>query len=185
VSSEKEISLDKKSETPVITESEKQTSSPEPFQLIPPFTIPGKAKTMAKAAGFDLSGIEEMGPTINKWAGSVEERLNVIINAIPQLPAETIRLLKAEAEKQRAEMTQRAPMGAAAPAQGSDLMGMIAQFLPQVLGGGSSGLSDEITKQVVDAGIKQMFAGTRLLEAIQTKIMTDMGVKAVTEAVTK
>ena len=182
-SSKKEISLDTGGEISAATPE--QTSSPIPFQLIPPFKISAKAKGMAKTVGIDLSSVEEMAPRMNDWAGSVEKRLDFIISAIPQLPIETIKLLKAEAEKQRSEMTQKAPMGAAAPAQGGDLMSMIAQVAPMLLGGGSSGLSEEITKQVVDAGIKQMFAGTRLLEAIQTKIMTDMGVKAVTETIAK
>lgn len=163
-----------------------QTSSPEPFQLIPPFKISGKTKGMAKAAGIDLDSIEAMAPRMNEWASSVEQRLNVIINAIPQLPLETIKLLRAEAEKQRSEIMQKTPAAAEAPAAGNaNIMSAIAQFLPMITGGGAGGgVSDEITKQVIDAGIKQMFAGTRLLEAIQTKIMADMGVKAVTEAVT-
>lgn len=156
-----------------------------PFQLIPPFKIGGKAKGMAKAAGVDLSGVEAMAPRINEWASSVEERLNIVIAAIPNLPMETVKVLRAEAEKQRAEIARTQTPDAPA-SQGGGMLGALAQFLPMLAGGGGSGgVSDEITKQVVDAGIKQMFAGTRLLEAIQTKIMTEMGVKAVTEAVGK
>lgn len=166
--------------------SKSNEAKPEPFQLIPPFKISGKAKGMAKAAGVDLQGVEEMAPRINDWASSVELRLNAIIGAIPNIPLETVKILKAEAEKQRAEMMQRTQMPTAgAPAQGGDLISVLAQVAPMLLGGSSGGISDEITKQVIDAGIKQMFAGTRLLEAIQTKIMTDMGVKAVTETISK
>ena len=165
-----------------------QTSSPEPFQLIRPFKIPGKAKGMAKAAGIDLSEVEEMGPKINEWAGSVEKRLDIILAAIPNLPMATIELLRKEAEKQRSEIMQKTPVAAEAPAgKGGFDIGSVLEILKTtgiMGGGGSSGVGDEITKQVIDAGIKQMFAGTRLLETIQNKIMTDMGVKAVTEAVT-
>jgi hypothetical protein len=188
VSSEKEISLDTKA--PNLSRNAEQTSSPEPFKLIPDFKISGKAKTMAKSVGIDLSSIEEMAPRMNDWAASVEQRLNLLVTAIPELPMATIKLLREEAEKQRAAMTQQAQTFAGTagqPAKGGFDIGSIVEVLKQtgVLGGGGgSGVSDEITKQVIDAGIKQMFAGTRLLETIQNKIMTDMGVKAVTEAVT-
>jgi hypothetical protein len=68
-------------------------------------------------------------------------------------------------------------------------MGALGQMAPAILqaisGGGGGGLSDEIMKKVVDAGISQMFAGTKLLETIQQKILADMGAKAVTEALPK
>lgn len=172
------------------TEEDKQVTEgineakPEPFQLIPPFKISGKTKGMAKAAGIDLDSIEAMGPRINAWAAEMEEFKRLVLTALPQLPTETIKLLRAEAEKQRAEMMQQ-PQQNQAAGQPPNPWGMLGQFLPALMGGGGGGgVSDEITKQVIDAGIKQMFAGTRLLEAIQTKIMADMGAKAVTEAVT-
>lgn len=77
----------------------------------------------------------------------------------------------------------------AAPSQGGNSsvgLGSILQFLPQILGGGGSSnqLGDDLTKKVLDAGLDQMFAGTQLLKAIQTKMMTEMGVKAVTQTLT-
>ena len=122
-----------------------QTSSPEPFQLIPDFKISGKAKTMAKTVGIDLSSIEEMAPRMNDWAASVEQRLNLLVTAIPELPMATIKLLREEAEKQRAAMTQQtfqpqAPQGTAGqPAKGGFDIGGIMEILKTtgIMGGGN------------------------------------------------
>ena len=122
MSSEKEISPNSPMEQSAL--ASEQTSSPEPFQLIPPFKISGKAKGMAKAAGINLESIEEMAPRMNEWASSVEQRLNVILAAIPNIPAETVRYLQQEAAKQRAEMQQRAQQQPQ-QAQAGDMMGQI------------------------------------------------------------
>lgn len=167
-------------------------AQPEPFVLIPPFKIPSKAKGMAKAAGIDLGSIEEMAPRMNTWAASVEDRLSAnnkllsqIVEAIPNLPTATIQLLRAEAEKQRAEvMAQRTQQAAptAAQSQGTpDVMSILLPEMMKALGGAqaSGGLEGEITKKVIEAGLNQMFAGTRLLEAMQTKMLANMGAKEV------
>ena len=155
----------------------------EPFQLIPPFKISGKAKSMAKGVGIDLSGIEEMAPRMNEWASSVEQRLNVILTAIPNIPAETVRYLQQEAAKQRAEMAQRAQPDYQPQVQqtGEALGGLggLMQILPAILGSGGNILEGEITKKIIEAGMNQMFAGTRLLEAMQTKMLANMGAKEV------
>jgi aspartate aminotransferase-like enzyme len=61
--------------------------------------------------------------------------------------------------------------------------GALEQLLPQIMqavgGAGNSGFGDEITKKVMEAGLNQMFAGTRLLEAMQTKMLANMGAKVV------
>ena len=168
-----------------------QTSSPEPFQLIPPFKISGKAKSMAKGVGIDLSSVEEMAPRMNSWASSVEERLNIILGSIDNIPAKTIEVLKAQAEQARAEYAAKAQAqapAAGAPAQGGGMMESLGQFLPAILqmaGGGSGGYEGEITKKVMEAGLNQMFAGTRLLEAMQTKMLANMGAKVVEDMIPK
>lgn len=149
----------------------------KPFQLIPPFKISGKAKSMAKGVGIDLSSVEEMAPRMNEWASSVEERLNVILTAIPNIPAETVRYLQQEAAKQRAQ--QPVPSGVPQGADPLGGLGGLMQILPALLGSGGSGLEGEITKKIIEAGMNQMFAGTRLLEAMQTKMLANMGAKEV------
>jgi hypothetical protein len=180
--------LTEKETKPVPTAAEPTSELPK-FELIPAFKIPAKAKGMAKAAGIDLGNVEEMAPRINEWAGSVEERLNVIIAAIPNLPAKTIELLKAEAQKQREEMAQRAQATAVNPSGlGGDALGTIgtiAQLAKEmgIVGGGSNPLGDEITKKVIEAGLNQMTAGTRLLEAMQTQMLSKMGAQIVQQTV--
>ena len=94
-------------------------------------------------------------------------------------------LTKLEPLAKALEARQGQTPTAGVPTGGLDIMGLLPQLLPMLTGGSGGGaLSDEITKSVIDAGLKQMFAGTRLLETIQNKIMTDMGVKVVTEATT-
>ena len=138
------------------TPTEQPAEQLKPFQLIPAFSIPKKAKGMAKAAGIDLEGVENMAPLINNWASSVEERLNAntgllkqIIEAIPNLPEQTIKVLKAEAEKQRAEMMQQRqiqpqPQGQPQSGGGVDMLSMVSQFLPMLTGAGSNPMQDKI-----------------------------------------
>lgn len=159
-------------------------AKPEPFQLIPSFKISSKAKGMAKTVGIDLSSVEQMAPRINDWAASVEQRMNAILEAIPQLPAETIKALRAEAEKQRSQIQQQqTAQPAADPSTGFNI-GSLMQLLPQVLGSGSGGnaLNEEIQKKIVEAGLQQMFAGTELLKAMQTKMLANMGAEVVQKA---
>jgi hypothetical protein len=143
----------------------------QPFQLIPPFKISNKAKGMAKAAGVDLNNVEAMAPRINDWAASVEDRLNTIISAIPNLPAQTIELLKAEAEKQRqAAMQQMQATGRTVPPQGG--MGNIGSFLQMIapfLGGG--GGDSELNALAKKALMSQINMGTAITNAVVSKII--------------
>lgn len=87
--------------------------------------------------------------------------------------------------QQQAEQKQQE--GGAKPQTGNaNLMAGAGQILPLIMqmmgGGGSNPLGDELTKKVIDAGLQQMFAGTELLKAMQTKMLADMGAKAVKES---
>lgn len=97
-----------------------------------------------------------------------------------------IQLSQQVAEQQK--LAQENPQ-AAQGQKGGNLagMGQVIPFLMQLMGagGGSSALGDELTKKVIDAGLEQMFAGTALLKAMQTKMLADMGAKAIKDSFEK
>lgn len=72
------------------------------------------------------------------------------------------------------------------PTGNAGLMAGAGQILPlimQMMGNsGANPLGDELTKKVMEAGLEQMFAGTQLLKAMQTKMLADMGAKVVKQS---
>jgi hypothetical protein len=149
-------------------------------EAVSPIQIPEKVLEQAKALGIDLKQVVD-------WALSVEQKL-VIAEKNFQKIGEFLTRME-PLVKLSEQVKQQQATGATAPVQASggfDLMRILEAITKFTGGGGGSNpLGDEITKKVIEAGLSQMFAGTKLLETIQTKMMADMGAKMVTEAANK
>ena len=154
-------------------------SAPVVPEAAAPIQIPPKVLAQAKALGVDLKQIVD-------WAQNVETRLQAADQNFLKIGSFLERmepLVKLGEQIQQRQTQPQAPAGP--PAAGGFDIASLLQMAPALLGGGSSGIGDEITKKIIDAGLDQMFAGTELLKAMQRKLMTEMGVKTVMEAVAK
>lgn len=168
-----------------VTEEKPETSSEqpeEPFQLIAPFKISGKTKSMAKAAGLDLSQIETLATRINEWASVVEKRFEYLSHYLEDQGQKLQPLINLSQQvKQRQEQGQ----GTTAGPQGIDIGALLPLIQQFAGGGGSNPLSEQITQQIVNAGLDSMFAGQKFLKAVQDKMLSNMGAKIVEDSLPK
>lgn len=180
---EKFMMVKKQKSAPPATEKEKPPSEPEAApqeaesaavvpEAVSPIQIPPKVLEQARALGVDL------GQIVN-WAQSVEQRLNIVLNALPEMPAQTIKLLKEEAEKQRAAAV--AQMQQNPQAQGGNPLAFIGQILPAIMGGG--GGDSELAELGKKALMSQISMSTAITNAVVAKI-TGKATSDVAEAVT-
>ena len=179
------LSKGKPKSVPAATEKTPITEPPEPAEapsapVVPeaaaPIQIPKKVLEQAKALGVDLQQIVD-------WAQSVEQKLAVAEQNFQKIGSFLERM--EPLVKLGEQIQQRQTQPSTPPATGGFDIGSLLQLAPAFLGGGSNPIGDEITKKIIDAGLDQMFAGTELLKAMQKKLMTEMGVKTVTEAISK
>jgi hypothetical protein len=86
---------------------------------------------------------------------------------------------------------QVAPVASPSAPSGSSGMGSLLSMAPDLIkqflgtGSGNTTLGDELTRKVIDAGLEQMTMGTQLLKTIQSKMMSELGSKAVAEVIGK
>lgn len=147
-----------------------------------PIQIPPKVLEQAKAFGIDLDQIVNWAQTVEQKLAIAEVNFKKIADFLEKMGPLVDLSQKIQQQQQNTPMPEASisqpggGLGALLP-----LLGKLAPFF----GGGGSSLGDELTKKVLDAGLEQMFAGTQLLKAMQQKLMTEMGVKAVMETVSK
>lgn len=143
-------------------------------ETVPPIQIPPKVLEQAAALGIDLKQIVDWAKSMEDFKNVAMQNFEIIQKSFNELKP-LIKLSKQAAQAQAAPSGQ-APTGALGGLQA------LAPFLQMFSGGGGNALGDEVTKQIIQSGLNQMNAGTKLLEAIQTRIMAKVGAKAVEEA---
>lgn len=163
-------------ETPVpagVLSQTSQTASPEPggkketVSAVPIDikTLPlGKIKEAEGMIGFPLADV--LKKTID-WMGTVEERLKLIEETLPQKIQDSFKKVIADVQKEQ----QTQPAASTGNVGGGGL-GSLLQFLPSVLGsgGGSSAMQDKI----LDMAVESMGLGNALVRAIIVKTAPEM-----------
>lgn len=148
-------------------------------KAVSPIQIPQKVLDQAEAFGIDLNQI------VN-WAKNVEARFSEIekwSQDVSKLVSDLQPLVTVS--QQIAQQQTAQPPSETKPNSGgiaSVLNSPLLQLLPSLLGNQSNPLTEALQQKIIESGLKQMTAGTTLLEAMQRKILSDMGAKIATEA---
>jgi len=173
------LSKKKQKNVPPVTEKAPENSQDNPSA--PPVTTDGKQGEVQAAQPSPKVTTEQRLERIEALITEHESNFRQVETAFQQLtPLIQLSQQIAEKQKQAAENPQ------AAQARGgiavADLLGIAKEL---GLGGGGNPLGDKLTEQVVEAGLKQMFAGTRLLETMQDKFLSEWGAKTVKDTLAK
>jgi tetrahydromethanopterin S-methyltransferase subunit H len=131
--------------------------------------------------GFPIGFIAD---TMNKWADSVENRFQILAQAVQNSPEKTIELMKKAAAEARSQAVAHAPSGQQGGGS-EDEIATLMKFAGMFGGGESSGLEKKITEAFIEQGLESMKMTANLGKAVMDSVVAKMAAgagKAVTKA---
>lgn len=167
---------------PAETETPNIESESKPLIEVP--QISKKMKAAAKGFGIDLEGIITGLESVNSWAASMENRMQLIQNQMPDQIQQAMENAIESQRRKQAEMLSRIQPSSAGQDQGGGMLGGLGQAIGPALlqgllgGGGQDEEMQKLTKAIMAANLKRIEQDGLFTEAIKNAIVSKIAGKA-------